>query len=77
MVANGIFVVDLLGPGLNVGRERGWGLMDGANPGVDGFVVIGTAGGGEAGVVVFGNKGGLLGGREFGRCCGKKRGGHG
>ncbi len=76
-MTNGIFIVDLLGPGVDVGGEGGGGCVNGADPGVDRAVVIGTAGGDKTGVVVFGNKGGLLVGREFGRSCGKKRGGHG
>ena len=76
MIANGIFVVDLLGPGVNIDCEWGWGLVNGANPGVNGFVVIGTLGGGETGGVVLGDEGRLLGCGEFWGCCRKKRGGH-
>ncbi len=77
MVANGIFVVDLLGPGLYINGEGGGGLVNSANPGVYGAIVIGALGGGQTGGVVFCDECRLLIWGEFWGCSGKKRGGHG
>lgn len=77
-MSNGILVVDLFGPSVDVRCKIGFGVgLDCANPCVNGAVIFCARGGLDAGVVVFCDEGGLLIGRELGGCGRKKRGGHG